>query len=188
MKRPLLLWIIAAGLTSCMAAGSLAMEEVPRLEPEEFPILPWGWTPGDLDALKEIRACGFNLAGFVSPEHLDLVREAGLKGIVSNSTTRVDEGDRRIGSSPDRSACGGARAAGWTARCGVRILSEGRARSEVLPGPGQVGRGLPKGGAAGLRLHQPVPELCLATADERSDLRAVSGVLRSDGTTAIHQL
>ncbi len=96
MKRPLLLWIIAAGLIGCMAAGSLAMEEVPRLEPEEFPILPWGWTPADLDALMEIRACGFNLAGFVAPEYLDLVRDAGLKGIVSNSTTQVDEGDSAL--------------------------------------------------------------------------------------------
>jgi hypothetical protein len=48
------------------------------LKPEAFAVLPWGWTPGDRDALAGIRECGFNLAGFVRPEHLDLVREAGL--------------------------------------------------------------------------------------------------------------
>lgn len=93
MKRSLLLWAIVAGLIGCAAASSQAMEDVPRLEPEEFPILPWGWTPGDLDALKEIRACGFNLAGFVAPGHLDLVSEAGLKGIVSDSSIQVGEAE-----------------------------------------------------------------------------------------------
>jgi hypothetical protein len=69
------------------------MVDVPMLEPEEFPILPWGGAPRDLDALKEMRACGFNLAGFVNPEDLDVVREAGLKGIVSHSSIRVGEAE-----------------------------------------------------------------------------------------------
>lgn len=59
------------------------------LDPKEFAVLPWGWTPGDPAALKEIRECGFNLAGFVAPEHLDQVHEAGLKGIVSTPDTHV---------------------------------------------------------------------------------------------------
>ena len=63
------------------------------LEPEAFAILPWGWTPGDPDALREIRTCGFNLAGFVAPGHLDLVREAGLKGIVSDSSIQVGDAE-----------------------------------------------------------------------------------------------
>jgi hypothetical protein len=67
MRTCLLLWVITAGLIGCMAASLRATEDFPMmvpltmLEPEEFPILPWGHTPGDLDALKEIRACGFNL-------------------------------------------------------------------------------------------------------------------------------
>ena len=100
MRTSLLLSMIAAGLIGCMAASSQASSEnfpmmVPltMLEPDEFPILPWGETPGDLDALKELRACGFNLAGFVGPDDLDLVSEAGLKGLVFHSSARVDEND-----------------------------------------------------------------------------------------------
>jgi hypothetical protein len=63
------------------------------LKPEEFAILPWGWTPGDRRALEEIRECGFNLAGFVSPEHLELVREVGLKCIVSEGSVHVGDAE-----------------------------------------------------------------------------------------------
>jgi hypothetical protein len=103
MRRTLLFWVIVASLIGCMAASSQAsvqdmpmMVDLTMLEPEEFPILPWGETPGDLDALKELRACGFNLAGFVDPEILDLVSEARLKGIVFHSRARVDENDCRL--------------------------------------------------------------------------------------------
>jgi hypothetical protein len=97
MRKPLLLWLTAASLIGCTAASSQAVDNVPMLEPEEFPILPWGWTPGDLDALREIRACGFNLAGFVAPGHLDLVREAGLKGIVSDGSIQVGDAESGLG-------------------------------------------------------------------------------------------
>jgi hypothetical protein len=63
------------------------------LEPEEFPILPWGWTPGEESALEGIRECGFNLAGFVAPEHLDLVRAAGLKCFVFDESIHVADAD-----------------------------------------------------------------------------------------------
>ncbi len=96
MRSYLRFWVVAAGLIGCLTISSQAVEDIPRLEPEEFPILPWGWTPGDLDALKEIRACGFNLAGFVNPKDLDLVSEAKLKGIVSDNITLVDENDGQL--------------------------------------------------------------------------------------------
>lgn len=56
--------------------------EVERLSPEEFVILPWGWTPGDLSTLQDIYECGFNLSGFVQPEDLENVSKAKLKAIV----------------------------------------------------------------------------------------------------------
>ena len=62
-----------------------------RLAPEDFAILPWGWTPGDADALVEIQRCGFNLAGFVQPASLDLVVQAGLKAIVSDERLHVSD-------------------------------------------------------------------------------------------------
>jgi len=83
------------------ALGPLAFsqgEKGPRrLEAEEFAILPWGWTPGDRDALRGIRECGFNLAGFVAPEHLDVVKEAGLKGIISDPAIHVGDAEAALG-------------------------------------------------------------------------------------------
>lgn len=66
--------------------GRPAVAQDMRLAPEDFAILPWGWTPGDEKVLNEIRECGFNMAGFVAPEHVELVAKAGLKCLVSDHT------------------------------------------------------------------------------------------------------
>ena len=47
-----------------------------------FPILAWGGAPGDLKTLQEMAECGITVAGFVTPENLDLVEQAGLKAFV----------------------------------------------------------------------------------------------------------
>ena len=59
-------------------------ENMAMLTPEEFPIIPWGWTAGDKKALEEIKDCGFNLAGFVAPQHVKMVEKVGLKCIVDD--------------------------------------------------------------------------------------------------------
>lgn len=56
--------------------------ETTRLKPSEFAIFPWGGTDGDLSVFKDEWDCGFNLAGFVKPEDLDKVSQAGLQGFV----------------------------------------------------------------------------------------------------------
>lgn len=61
------------------------------LKPEEFAILPWGLTEGNLAAFKEIRECGFNLAGFVKPSALKIAHAAGLKAIVLDDSTHVSD-------------------------------------------------------------------------------------------------
>jgi hypothetical protein len=61
------------------------------LAPEDFAILPWGWTQCEPNILAEIRRCGFNLAGFVRSGDLDLVRDAGLKAIVSDESIHVTD-------------------------------------------------------------------------------------------------
>jgi hypothetical protein len=66
------------------------------LKPEEFPIFPWGNTPGDVTVLREIKACGFNLAGFVSPDDLDAVTQAGLKAIVAAPGTHVGSAECKL--------------------------------------------------------------------------------------------
>jgi len=52
------------------------------LTPEEFPILPWSGTPGNEEAIKGIWECGFNLAGFMSPNDVDVAAKLGMKCIV----------------------------------------------------------------------------------------------------------
>ena len=57
---------------------------VSYVAPEDFLIMPWGWTPGDEQAMKDIKDCGFNIAGFVAPEHVKLAQKVGLKCIVDD--------------------------------------------------------------------------------------------------------
>jgi len=59
------------------------------ISPSVFAILPWGSTPGDPELLEGIRDCGFNLAGFVSPDALDAVAQAGLMAFVRTPETHV---------------------------------------------------------------------------------------------------
>jgi hypothetical protein len=50
-----------------------------------FPIMAWNHAPNDAAVLKQIRDCGFTLAGFASPGTLDACQAAGLKAIVSDA-------------------------------------------------------------------------------------------------------
>jgi|GEM_PF-3692066 len=88
MKRGV--WILLS-MVFCFVLTVAGAEEVPLLKPEDFAVLPWGWTPGDPPTLQAIRECGFNLAGFVAPEYLDAVAAAGLQCIVSDSETHVSD-------------------------------------------------------------------------------------------------
>ncbi len=49
-----------------------------------FPIMPWDNPPNDPAVLRELRECGFTIAGFVAPKTLDACRAAGLKAIVKD--------------------------------------------------------------------------------------------------------
>lgn len=89
--------VVLAAIPLIAAASSQPQKSGNRLSAEDFAILPWGWTPGDKEALREIRECGFNLAGFVRSEHLDLVRAAGLKAIVSDPSTHVGDAEAAFG-------------------------------------------------------------------------------------------
>lgn len=62
-----------------------------------FPIMAWNSVAGDPAVLKKMHECGLTVAGFVSPNALDLCQAAGLKAIVSDPRTadydwtKVDE-------------------------------------------------------------------------------------------------
>jgi hypothetical protein len=50
-----------------------------------FPIMAWGTSPGDISVLNEMSECGLTVAGFVSPENLDMVNNAGMRAFVMDS-------------------------------------------------------------------------------------------------------
>lgn len=75
--------ILVIGCMSLMLGLGVAAEAP---DPHDFAILPWGWL-GDAspETLEEMKACGFNLAGFVAPEDMEAVREAGLQAFVEDN-------------------------------------------------------------------------------------------------------
>jgi hypothetical protein len=54
---------------------------------EIFPLMAWDNPPNDPAVLKEMKACGLTVAGFVAPAALDACHAAGLKAIVSDART-----------------------------------------------------------------------------------------------------
>jgi hypothetical protein len=72
------------------------MKKMPMLAPEEFTVLPWSWTEGDKTTFRQIRECGFNLAGFVKPDALETVRKARLKAIVFDASTHVGDAEAQL--------------------------------------------------------------------------------------------
>lgn len=98
MRTLLAVWFLLS-----MGSMTRAADTPARVAPEDFAILAWSWIPGDAAVLREIHACGFNIAGFVAPEHLDLVAEAGLTAIVSDESihvgdSQVDQDESSVGS------------------------------------------------------------------------------------------
>ena len=74
------------------------MKKIPMLQPEEFAILPWSWMSGNTDSFREVRECGFNLAGFVPPENLYKASAAGLKCFVFHDSVHVSDAASKLGS------------------------------------------------------------------------------------------
>jgi hypothetical protein len=77
-------------------SGFCQQSGIKRLTPDQFVILPWGWTKGDLAVYKDIYDCGFNLAGFVGTDDLNKVAQAGLKAIVMDRTIEVNDKEAGI--------------------------------------------------------------------------------------------
>lgn len=75
--------ILAMSSLILMFEASISAEMV---KPHDFAILPWSWLDdASPETLEDIKACGFNLAGFVAPSDMDAVRDAGLQAFVSDS-------------------------------------------------------------------------------------------------------
>jgi len=109
--HPQLAIILIAHLAIAASVSGQDPAAASSLAPEQFAILPWGGTPADPAVLADIKACGFNLAGFVSPDGLDAVAAAGLKAIVSglhvdDSTAGLDEAEvaRRVKALTEKTA------------------------------------------------------------------------------------
>ena len=87
---------VAVGAAVWMLVPASAEERDTMPKPEDFAILPWSWVPNDPVQLQWIRECGFNLAGFASPDALDAVRAAGLKAFVSDGSTHVGDAEAAL--------------------------------------------------------------------------------------------
>lgn len=107
------------------------------LSPEDLAIFPWAWTSGERYSFQDMRDCGFNLAGFVAPELLDRVREAGLKCLVGDSACRVGEAEAQLPEAEieRRTAALVKRVAGHEAALGYYLRDEPGA--SVFPGLGK---------------------------------------------------
>jgi hypothetical protein len=92
-RRALAVPALAALLA--LLALSLARTEVAAqmVKPEDFAIAPWSWVSPDRFQLEGVRDCGFNVAGFCTPEALDLVQELGMKCFVYDPTTSVGDAE-----------------------------------------------------------------------------------------------
>src|SRR5262245_59138109 len=83
-------WLFAAVLclmmTHAVGAGESDTKEKTDffVGPEFLAIFPWDHLPATQADYHQARECGFNLAGFVAPENLDLVAAAKMKCFVSD--------------------------------------------------------------------------------------------------------
>lgn len=103
MRKIVFLIAVTAGLISILATTMIAAAvDKPMMKPSDFAILPWDDAPNDADALKDIRDCGFNLAGFAHVEDLDAISKAGLQCLVysrvGDAEGKLDQAeiDRRV--------------------------------------------------------------------------------------------
>lgn len=103
VRKIVILMAVTASLISILATTMIAATvEKPMLKPSDFAIMPWDDVPNDMAALKDIRDCGFNLAGFAHAEDLDAISKVGLQCLVysevSDAGARLDQAeiDRRV--------------------------------------------------------------------------------------------
>ncbi len=91
MRIPLRLSLIVLCLISIptFAQETQIVDSPATVAPEVFPIFPWDILPAKKEAYADAKSCGFNLAGFVHPENLDLVASAGLKCFVASPLIKI---------------------------------------------------------------------------------------------------
>jgi hypothetical protein len=96
---PLLGLCVVLGLSGT-AAGAQESEvsDAPAAAPapEAFAIFPWDILKPSPEAYRGAKECGFNLAGFVHAEDLDMVRDAGLKCFVVDPRIKI-RGNEKAG-------------------------------------------------------------------------------------------
>src|SRR5689334_19598169 len=98
MKTLAAFLVVAMATCAFGQQNDIPKEAPPTVEPEVFPIFPWDQIQPTTQAYREAKECGLNLVGFVHPENLDLVRQAGMKGFVSDPAIKI-RGDAKDGSS-----------------------------------------------------------------------------------------
>jgi len=86
--------LLCAASASSAQANSTPDSAATAPAPESFAIFPWDRMKPSVEAYRGAKECGFNLAGFVRPENLDMVKEAGLKCFVSDPAIKIRENEK----------------------------------------------------------------------------------------------
>src|SRR3954469_1473254 len=88
-------FLIASLLSLAALAQTLPVEATNTVvEPEVFPIFPWDILKATKESYAQAKDCGFNLAGFVNADNLDVVKSAGLKCFVSSASIRIRDNEK----------------------------------------------------------------------------------------------
>lgn len=82
--------------------------KIAPLDPDDFALMPWGWTPGNKKVLEDIKDCGFNIAGFMTPKYVKLCKQVGIPCIVDDpriteNLGRTDISDAELAKLVDQS-------------------------------------------------------------------------------------
>ncbi len=88
-------FLLALLLSFAAIAQTLPVEAAHApVEPETFPIFPWDILKATKESYAQAKECGFNLAGFVNADNLDLVQSAGLKCFVSSASIKIRDNEK----------------------------------------------------------------------------------------------
>lgn len=97
--RNLLILTLAAVTTFPLVPAKAAPQPG---QPTEFGIFMWGAIPGSVPTLKRAKEAGMTIAGFATPQQLNMVQEAGLTAFVWPSEAEMEAAikDKNVASHP----------------------------------------------------------------------------------------
>lgn len=120
-----LLAVTAASAVAQVPMSQIVDDSDAMVPPEEFVVFPWDFLPATKEQYEGAKACGMNLAGFVLPENLDVVKAAGMKCWVSDPAIKIRGNEKASDEEIERTAKEVvARSASHPATFGYHVIDE----------------------------------------------------------------